>query len=150
MTGHLGVELDPAKLSDRDRAELADWIAFYKQWRGLLHGGQLWCGDGGDGLVWQAQGPRERFLLFAYQLTPPLRRRPQPLALPFLDDMPRAVTLLRGTGLGGAYRQPLSPLFSAMQAAPQRFAASGLRPAGLPMPPVSAEGAAIFLVEAPA
>ena len=150
VTGHLGVELDPAKLSDRDRAELADWIAFYKQWRGLLHGGQLWCGDGGDGLVWQAQGPRERFLLFAYQLTPPLRRRPQPLALPFLDDMPRAVTLLRGTGLGGAYRQPLSPLFSAMQAAPQRFEASWLRHAGLPMPPISAEGAAIFLIEAPA
>ncbi|NJS14371.1 MAG: alpha-galactosidase, partial [Sphingopyxis sp.] len=31
VTGHLGVELDPAKLSEGDRVALADWIAFYKQ-----------------------------------------------------------------------------------------------------------------------
>jgi alpha-galactosidase len=148
VTGHLGVELDPAKLGEADRAELADWIGFYKDWRDLLHGGQVWLGDGGDGLVWQAQGTRARLLLFVYQLAPPLRRRPQPLVLPFLDDSARAVTLLRGTGLGGAWHLPLPPLFTAMQAAPQRFAGSWLRHAGLPMPPLRAEGAAIFLVEA--
>jgi alpha-galactosidase len=97
--------------------------------------------------VWQAQGTPERFLLFAYQLTPPLRRRPQPLLLPFVDDGARAITLLRGSGLGGAWHQPLPPLFAAMQTAPQHFAGSWLRHAGLPLPPLRAEGAAIFLIE---
>lgn len=148
VPGHLGVELDPARLSEVDRTALADWIGFYKHWRGLLHGGQVWLGEGGDGLVWQAQGTAERFLLFAWQTSPPQRRRPQPLRLPFLDDGVRGVTLLRGTGLGGAWHIPLPPLFAAMQAAPQRFAGSWLRGAGLPMPPLRAEGAAIFLIEA--
>jgi alpha-galactosidase len=147
VVGHLGVELDPAKLDDGDRAALTDWIAFYKHWRDLLHGGQVWLGDGGDGLVWQAQGTREHFLVFAHQLTPPQRRRPQPLALPFLDDAPRAVTLLLGSGFGGAYRYPLPPFFTAMLRAPQHFAGSWLRYAGLPMPMLRAEGTAIFLVE---
>lgn len=148
VTGHLGVELDPAGLNERERSELADWIGFYKQWRDLLHGGQVWLGDGGDGLVWQAQGTPTRLLFFAYQRTPPQRRRPQPLLFPFLDDAPRDITLLRGTGMGGPYHYPLPPLFAAMQAAPQRFTGSWLRHAGLPMPPLRAEGAAIFLIEA--
>jgi alpha-galactosidase len=147
MTGHLGVELDPARLDDTDRAALAEWIDFHKQWRGLLHGGHVWLGDGGDGLVWQAQGTADHFLLFAYQLTPPQRRRPLPLGLPFIDDDARAVTLLRGVGMGGAYRHPAPPLFAAMQVGAQRFAGSWLRESGLPMPPLRAEGAAIFSIE---
>lgn len=147
MTGHLGVELDPAELDGDDRAALADWIAFYKQWRGLLHGGQVWLGEGGDGLVWQAQGRPDRFLLFAYQLDPPLRRRPQPLVLPFVDDALRAVSLLRTTALGGPYRLAPAPLFAAMAAAPVRIAGSWLRAAGLPMPTMRAESAAIFLID---
>ena len=148
VTGHLGVELDPATLTDADRAALMDWIVFYKQWRGLLHGGQVWLGAGRDGLVWQAQGRADRFLLFVHQRTPPQRRRPQPLALPFLGDGTHAVTLLRGTGLGGAYPYPLPPLFTAMQTAPQPFAGNWLRHAGLPMPMLKAEGAAVFLITA--
>ena len=147
MTGHLGVELDPAELGGDDRTALADWIAFYKQWRGLLHGGQVWLGEGGDSLVWQAQGQADRFLLFAYQLGPPLRRRPQPLVLPFVDDAPRAVSLLRATALGGPYRLAPAPLFAAMAAAPVHIAGSWLRAAGLPMPPMRAQSAAIFLIE---
>ena len=147
VTGHLGVELDPARLGDADRAELADWIGFYKAWRGVLHGGRVWLGDGGDGLVWQAQGTPERLLLFAHQCTPPQRRRPQPLPLHFLDDAPRRVTLLRGSGLSGPYRMALPPLFAAMQADGAMFAGSWLRAAGLPLPPLTAEGAAVFLLE---
>jgi alpha-galactosidase len=147
ITGHLGVELDPAQLSDADRTELTDWIAFYKRWRDVLHTGQVWLGDGGDGLVWQAQGTADRFLLFVHQRTPPLRRRPQPLPLPFVGDAHRRVTLLRGVGLGGPYGIGVPPLFDALQGAGQLFAGSWLRAAGLPLPALTAEGAAVFLVE---
>lgn len=39
--GHLGIEWDLTEASDADSAELAQWIAFYKHNRGLLHGGRM-------------------------------------------------------------------------------------------------------------
>jgi alpha-galactosidase len=84
MPGHFGVELDPRQLNAADRAELAGWIAFHKDWRNLLHQGQVWLGEGSDGLVWQAQGTADEFLLFAIRTIPAQDRRPQPLRLPFL------------------------------------------------------------------
>lgn len=39
--GHMGVEADPARMSEKERECLADHIALYKQWRGVLHEGQL-------------------------------------------------------------------------------------------------------------
>jgi alpha-galactosidase len=39
--GHLGIEWDIAQATDRELAELADWITFYKQHRTLLLGGDL-------------------------------------------------------------------------------------------------------------
>lgn len=147
VTGHLGVELDPAKLDDRDRAALAGWIGFYKQWRGLLHGGQVWLGEGGDGLAWQAQGAPDHFLLFAHQLAPPQRRRPQALSLPFLADGDWAVSLIRAAGMGGPYRLPPAPWFTGLRDAAAVIDGAWLRHAGLPMPPLRAEGVAIFEVK---
>lgn len=42
MFGHMGVEADPARMTDKERAKLAAHIALYKQWRGVLHSGALW------------------------------------------------------------------------------------------------------------
>lgn len=39
--GHMGVEADPARMSDKERATLAAHIALYKQWREVLHSGKL-------------------------------------------------------------------------------------------------------------
>lgn len=39
--GHLGIEWDLAKASDTELAEVGDWIAFYKEHRELLLGGDL-------------------------------------------------------------------------------------------------------------
>lgn len=39
--GHMGVEADPARMSDRERECLAAHIALYKAWRGVLHAGDL-------------------------------------------------------------------------------------------------------------
>jgi alpha-galactosidase len=39
--GHMGVEADPARMSEKERATLAAHIALYKDWRGVLHEGAL-------------------------------------------------------------------------------------------------------------
>ena len=39
--GHMGVEADPARMTDKERECLAAHIALYKQWRGVLHAGAL-------------------------------------------------------------------------------------------------------------
>ncbi|WP_296721067.1 alpha-galactosidase [Erythrobacter sp.] len=46
--GHMGVEADPARMTERDRANLAAHIALYKAWRGVLHQGALWRLDHPD------------------------------------------------------------------------------------------------------
>lgn len=145
MPGHFGVELDPRKLDERDRAELADWIAFHKQWRHVLHGSQTWLGEAADGLIWQAAGSEREFLLFAVRIAPPLDRRPPPLRMPFLAGAARVdLQLLRiGGGLSGHARHS-APLFDAMQQAPQAFTGSWLAHAGLPLPPLGAETVAVF------
>lgn len=145
MPGHFGLELDPRKLEPRDHAALADWIGFYKQWRHLLHSGQTWLGQGSDGLVWQAVGSTEEFLLFVTRGGAPLDRRPQPLALPFLAQRKScAVRLLRIGGGERGYLAASAPLFEAMRAGPQSFSGSWLAQAGLPLPPLKAESVAIF------
>ena len=85
----------PAKFD----AELADWIKFSKTWRHLLHGGMTRLGEGADGLVWQAAGIAQEFLLFAIQTPPQQNRRPQPLRLPFLAEAAQCtIELLRIAG----------------------------------------------------
>ena len=46
--GHMGVEADPARMTDKERECLAAHIALYKQWRGVLHQGALWRLDHPD------------------------------------------------------------------------------------------------------
>ncbi len=141
MPGHFGVELDPRKLDERDRAELAEWIAFYKQWRGVIHGGQTWLGEGADGLMWQAAGSADEFLLFVARTDPPLDRRPRPLRLPFLAKTSVAdLQLLRIGGGTRGYAAHRPRLWDR----PQRFTGSWLAQAGLPLPPLKAESVAIF------
>ena len=141
LPGHFGVELDPRQLGERDRAELADWIGFYKHWRDLLHGGQTWLGEGADGLIWQAAGNADEFVLFALRCAPPLDRRPQPLRLPQLADKASVeLELLRIGGGSRGYHAHRPALWDSKQ----RFTGSWLAQAGLPLPPLKAESVAIF------
>jgi alpha-galactosidase len=41
LFGHLGIEWDLRQASRDDRADLASWIAFYKQWRDLIGSGTV-------------------------------------------------------------------------------------------------------------
>jgi alpha-galactosidase len=46
--GHMGVEADPARMTEKERATLAAHIALYKDWRAVLHSGALWRLDHPD------------------------------------------------------------------------------------------------------
>lgn len=48
LFGHMGVEADPARMSERERDCLAAHIALYKAWRCVLHSGALWRLDHPD------------------------------------------------------------------------------------------------------
>ena len=41
LFGHMGVEADPAAMSESERKSLATHIAIYKEWRTVLHAGRL-------------------------------------------------------------------------------------------------------------
>jgi alpha-galactosidase len=41
LFGHFGIEWDVTEASDADRERLAEWVAFYKERRGLLHTGRV-------------------------------------------------------------------------------------------------------------
>jgi alpha-galactosidase len=144
MAGHFGVELDPARLDAEDRAELADWISFYKNWRHLLHGQHLHLGEGADGRLWQAQGDGSEWLLLVAQPAPPLDKRPQPLLLPFLADAGvLRVRLLRNGG--GERHGPAAPAMLAdLEGDGLVFSGSWLGHAGLPLPALQAESLAWF------
>lgn len=48
MFGHMGVEADPSRMTAEERATLAAHIALYKEWRDVLHAGQLFAVETGS------------------------------------------------------------------------------------------------------
>ncbi len=82
--GHFGVEFDLVKLSGGERVRLAQWIAFYKDNRHLLHD-RVWTGKASDNLIWHAAGNAEEWLLFVYRMQPMELRHMPPVRLPFVD-----------------------------------------------------------------
>lgn len=87
LPGHFGVELDVRKLGPLQRETLGGWITLYKQLRTRLHHGRTWCGQGDDGLVWQAHGDvdAQDVLLLVYRMHPSSLRHAPPLRLAMLD-----------------------------------------------------------------
>ncbi|MFF1632535.1 alpha-galactosidase [Leifsonia sp. NPDC058248] len=87
--GHMGVELNLLTSDDETKAELASWIAFHKEHRGLLHNGTSVHADTGDDAVRLegVVGADLRDALYAFSLTERPRTWPiGRLALPGLDD----------------------------------------------------------------
>lgn len=52
LFGHFGVEWDLGAATPEERAELAQWIALYKQHRRLLNTGTMWRGPDPDDALW--------------------------------------------------------------------------------------------------
>ncbi len=151
--GHFGIELDPRGLTKNDHAELKAWIEFYKQWRHLLHGRSVQLGEGTDGIVWQAHGHADNWLLFAIRSAPAHDRRPRPLALPFLDQRRTWSTRLLRVGencgeSGGARTLHQPQIISALKNEGIEFSGSWLAHNGVPLPIQRAESVAVYHFEA--
>ena len=148
--GHFGVELDPEALTAAERAELAGWIAWWKDWRATIHGGQVAMGEGAGGLLWQAQGNGRQWLLWVIRPDHGHTRFARPIALPFARGADWNVRLLRHAGQSGVLTPRAGAAFRAMRTAPQRFTGSWLAGAGLPLPALAAQSVLIFHLEAAA
>ena len=85
LPGHLGIEFDLRQLDAAALVQLGDWLRLYKRWRARLHGAQVWLGEAGDGVVWQAHGDDTDLLLLVYRTTPSTLRYMPTLRLPMLD-----------------------------------------------------------------
>ena len=127
LPGHFGVELDPRRLNDAERAALTKWIARYKDLRGVLHGSGVWTGTAADGVLWQAHGSVAELILFALRVTPVTQRYPSAVPLAMLD-------------VGADYR------IERIDRDEDAWSAAGawLRASGLTMPPLSGEDCAIY------
>ncbi len=87
MFGHMGVEADPARMREDDRAVLAAHIALYKDWRDVIHGGRLYAITHPDPGVtgWLARGDG-RALALVVQTAPAAGFHPAPVTFAGLDD----------------------------------------------------------------
>lgn len=126
--GHFGVELDLLKLDEADRAELAAWIAFAKEWRHLLHGGRIWNGAARDGVVWHAAGNRDEWLVIVYRTAPMQQAHASPVPLPHIAPGQFAVREIRPGDCGTV----------------RHFDGSWLAAAGLAVPPGPPHSATIW------
>ncbi|MFO1068085.1 MAG: alpha-galactosidase [Geminicoccaceae bacterium] len=123
LFGHLGLELDPLRLDEAERAEVAAWVALHKRLRPLLHGGVAWRlpvagGRSGHGVVSMDRGWAV-FAAVQEQRLP--TRHPSPLRLPGLEP-------------GAAYRvrlpEPQRPAWRLPTPAQQALAGEGVVLAG--------------------
>lgn len=87
MQGHLGLELDPAKLDDDERRDLAQILTLYKQHRPWLQQSRVWyvdCLDPNMVVRLQVSQDQRQALLFVAQLQSPVDAIPAGLVLPGL------------------------------------------------------------------
>jgi alpha-galactosidase len=84
LSGHFGVELDPLKTDDAEKAAFSKYIALHKRFRTLLHSGRTFRVDAED--TKHVYGVRDATsaLVFVSQLAMPDYTVPEPIQLRFL------------------------------------------------------------------
>ncbi|WP_018608572.1 alpha-galactosidase [Uliginosibacterium gangwonense] len=151
LPGHLGIEMDVRHLDRTQRNALKCWLDLYKCWRERLHHGQVWLGELGDNVVWQAHGGTRDLIVFVYRTAPTTCRYTPPLRLPMLEhDLEYRIQRLDPP----APEWTSSPLNNTLLAAgrgetpPLQGHGAWLAEAGLPLPRMLAESCAIYRIEA--
>ena len=129
--GHLGIELNLLTLNAAETARVAEWIAFYRTNRALLHG-EIWSGTTRDTLSWHAAGRDGEWLLFVYRTSPMQLRHMPPLRLPFVER---------------ARHYRISPVAPNARGDAAEFDGSWLIESGLPIPPKRAETVLVYRIE---
>ncbi len=89
LFGHFGIEWDLTAATAAERAELAAWIAAYKELRPLLHGGDVVHGDHHDLALWLhgvVAPDRSRAVYALVQTATSVQSPPGRIRLPGLDD----------------------------------------------------------------
>ncbi|MDN7676445.1 alpha-galactosidase [Burkholderia oklahomensis] len=148
LFGHLGVEIDPRAMSADETEALARWIAIYKEWRPILHGGTLHQGYAGESLSWMQAVASEgnASLLAVYRLR---------------EDNARYTTQLKIHGLRSdiTYRvqtlyAPVAPhfvkpadMFKEMQNEGVVISGASLLGYGIPLPPMPPESAVVISIK---
>lgn len=146
-TGHFGVEFDIRPLEPNDRLTLKNWIAFYKANRDFVHRSEVWRGDAGDGVVWQAHGASSEILLFVYRIEPASERYAPILPLPMLDRA-RAYRVRFEIGPRLSLHSGQTKIFESLGAEGLTVDGAWLISSGLPLPPMPAESVVVFRVTA--
>ncbi len=152
LSGHLGVELDVRGLNEADGHELRGWIELYKNLRGRLHRGQVWLGDVGDGVVWQAHGDADgsEVLLLVFRTLPTNHRYTPALRLPMLDAQARyhvTEVLQPDSDIDFGHHRSTAPFFEALRGEGLTLDGAWLRHAGLPLPRAVAQTALIVRLQ---
>ena len=149
LPGHLGIEMDVRHLDANERQSLKQWIALYKALRDRLHSGRVWCGEIGDGVIWQAHGDEaaSEVIVFVYRLTPTTHRYTPSLRLPMLDETTKYRVARLDPTPGEWTSSPLNDTLRATaDDAKEPVIAHGawLVQAGLPLPRMNGETALIY------
>jgi alpha-galactosidase len=145
LFGHQGLEWDLAAATDADRAAVAAWLEFVRDWRAVLHGGTVVRADRADPSAWLHGVVGTDRALYAYvQLATSALAVPEPARLPGLDPDRRYT-------VRPAY--PAGPPEPAGRTPPAWLAAGGvelpgrvLEAVGLPMPVLHPEQAVLLAV----
>lgn len=149
LFGHLGLELDPVRADEQERAGYRHYVALYKQWRSLIHHGVLWRLDMPDPTT-QATGivseDKRQALFLVSQLAMPDYTLLAPLRMAGLEASGRyRVTLLDNpdiqlTGEGGHTMRQLPP----WMITPAIVSGEWLQQAGLALPILDPESAILI------
>jgi alpha-galactosidase len=148
--GHMGVEADVSKMTEDERATLAGWIAFHKQWRDVLHGGRIHQGATPSGLRWWLARTEQRALLAVIRIVPPPHAQEMPLQLRALcGGGTWRVRLARQVGHPRARAGTDAAWLSAIRTDGAVMTGDELAGLGLALPVMHPESALIFVLEAP-
>ena len=152
LFGHMGLELDPLKVSQTEREGYRRYAALYKQWRSVIHRGTQWRVEMSDART-QVQGivseDRKQGLFIVSQLAMPDSTLMPVLRMPGLEPGAQyQIALLdhpniQLTGQGGHTMRKLP----AWMETPQTASGEWLMQAGISLPILDPESAILIGVE---
>ena len=150
LFGHLGIELDPLKASEEDKAGFSRYIDIYKKYRQLIHEGQLYRLDSDDAAAQSitsiVSADRRQALVAVAQLAMPTWAMSGALRLQGLD--PEVTYRVSVIDSAENFRHGIVSTQPAWVYEGVELSGDWLQYAGLAMPVMDPESAVLLLLEA--